>query len=162
VDFSPLSPPWIRLRGPQFAHPCRRLLCSKIAELRGIEVHDVRTRKFAYFRKIFRFSLNNIRDVTKGRRGHNPPSAESLLETKKSQQCHKHFFQNSIFASGRPQVPTKGRQTCFLPQAPSNLLTPCTSRLSSQNGESCLQKYLPISGKLSIPNYLKQNDYRRY
>jgi len=29
--------------------------------------------------------------------------------------------------------------------------------LSSQNGEICLQKYLPISGKLSITNYLKQN-----
>jgi len=61
--------------GPQFAHPCRRPLCSKIADLHGIEVHDVRTRKFVYFRKIFRFLLNNIRDVTKGRRGHNPPSA---------------------------------------------------------------------------------------
>ena len=78
--------------GPQFAHTCRRLLCSKIADLHGIEVHDVRTRKFVYFRKIFRFLLNNIRDVTKGSRGHNPPSAESLLETKKSQQCHKQFF----------------------------------------------------------------------
>jgi len=29
--------------------------------------------------------------------------------------------------------------------------------LSSQNDEICLQKYLPISGKLSITNYLKQN-----
>jgi len=29
--------------------------------------------------------------------------------------------------------------------------------LSSQNGQICLQKYLPISGKLSITNYLKQN-----
>jgi len=34
-----------------------------------------------------------------------------------------------------------------------------TSRLSSQNCEICLQKYLPISGKLllSIANYLKRN-----
>jgi len=29
--------------------------------------------------------------------------------------------------------------------------------LSSQNGVFCLQKYVPISGKLSITNYLKQN-----
>jgi len=29
--------------------------------------------------------------------------------------------------------------------------------LSSQNGEICLQKYLPINGKLSITNYLTQN-----
>jgi len=36
--------------------------------------------------------------------------------------------------------------------------------LSSQNGEICLQKYLPISGKLSITNNLKQNavDYRNH
>jgi len=36
--------------------------------------------------------------------------------------------------------------------------------LSSQNGEICLQKYLPISGKLSITKYLQQNaaDYRSH
>jgi len=36
--------------------------------------------------------------------------------------------------------------------------------LSSQTGEICLQKYLPISGKLLITNYLKQNavDYRSH
>ena len=32
-----------------------------------------------------------------------------------------------------------------------------TSRLSTQNGEICLQKYPPTSGNLSITNYLKQN-----
>jgi len=36
--------------------------------------------------------------------------------------------------------------------------------LSSQNGEICSQKYLPISGKLSITKYLQQNavDYRSH
>jgi len=36
--------------------------------------------------------------------------------------------------------------------------------MCSQNREICLQKYLPISGKLSITNYLKQNavDYRSH
>jgi len=36
--------------------------------------------------------------------------------------------------------------------------------LSSKNGEICLQKYLPISGKLSITKYLQQNavDYRNH
>jgi len=33
-----------------------------------------------------------------------------------------------------------------------------TSRLSRENGEICLQKYLLIRGKLSITSYLKQND----
>jgi len=41
----------------------------------------------------------------------------------KSQQCHKYFLQCNTFASKRSQVPTWGRQTCFLPRAPSNLAT---------------------------------------
>jgi len=32
-----------------------------------------------------------------------------------------------------------------------------TSRLSNHNGEICLQKHPPISGKLSITNYVKYN-----
>jgi len=47
---------------------------------------------------------------------------------KKSQQCHKHFLQYSTFASERPQVRTWGRQTCFLPRAPSNIVTPLSIR----------------------------------
>ena len=43
--------------------------------------------------------------------------------TEKSQQWHKHILQYSAFASERPQVRTWGRQTCFLPRAPSNLVT---------------------------------------
>jgi len=35
-------------------------------------------------------------------------------------------------------------------------LHPCTSPLSTKNGEICLQKYLPISCKLSITNYLQK------
>jgi len=42
----------------------------------------------------------------------------------KFQKCHKHFLQYSTFASERPQVRTWGRQTCLLPRAPSNLVTP--------------------------------------
>ena len=55
-----------------------------------------------------------VKGVTKG---HNSPSAE------KSQQWHWYFLQCSTFASKRPSVRTWGRQTCFLPQAPSNLVT---------------------------------------
>ena len=48
------------------------------------------------------------------------------------------------------------------PRRHLTLLHPCTSRLSSQIGEICLQKYLPLSGKLSITSYLKQTaiDYQ--
>jgi len=36
-----------------------------------------------------------------------------------------------------------------------------TSRLSNQNGEICLQKYPPISGKVSITNYFLKNAISR-
>jgi len=42
----------------------------------------------------------------------------------KSQQSHKYFLQYSKFASERAQIPPWGRQTCFSPRAPSNLVTP--------------------------------------
>jgi len=41
----------------------------------------------------------------------------------KSQKCHKCFLQYSTFASERPQLRRWGHQTCFLPRAPSNLVT---------------------------------------
>jgi len=44
----------------------------------------------------------------------------------KSQRCHKHFFQYTTFTSKISQVGTWRRQTCFLPRAPSNLVTPLT------------------------------------
>jgi len=47
---------------------------------------------------------------------------------KKWQQCHKCFPQYSAFPSERPQVRTWGRHTCFLPQVPSNLVTPLAVR----------------------------------
>jgi len=50
----------------------------------------------------------------------------------KSQQCHKYFLQYSTFASeGFPQVRTRGggRQTCFLPRAPSYFVTPLVEKI---------------------------------
>jgi len=118
------------------------ILCSKIAG-----VHDVRTWKFVCFRKIFRFSLHNTRDVASRARGHKSPGAESLRGGQKSQQCHKYFFQNSTFASERPQVRTWVRQTCFLPQAPSNLVTPL------QNAHhDCLVKMTKFVHKNTCPS----------
>jgi len=76
---------------------------------------------------------------------------------KKSQQCHKHLFQNSTFASEKPQVRTWGRQTCFFSQAPSNLGTPLHITIVKSKWRNLLQTYLPVSGNLSITNYLKQN-----
>ena len=57
-----------------------------------------------------------------------------------------------------------GAPNCIPRRHLTSLLRPCTSRLSSQNDEICLHKYLPIGGKLSITSYLKQNaaDYRSH
>ena len=57
-----------------------------------------------------------------------------------------------------------GAKLVSLPRRHLTSLRSCSSRLSSENDEICLQKYLPISGKLSITNYLKQNavDYRSH
>jgi len=49
----------------------------------------------------------------------------------KSQQCRKCCFQQSTFASERPQFWTWRRQTCFLHRTPSNLATPL-DRLSQK------------------------------
>ena len=59
--------------------------------------------------------------------------------TIKSQQCHMYFLQYSTFASERPQVRTRGRQTSFLPQAPCdvNRVTPLTWLLVISNIKCC-------------------------
>jgi len=64
--------------------------------------------------------------------GQNSPGVESLWGCQitaggwapKSPNKVTSTFFNSTFASERPQVRTWGRQTCFLPRAPSNLVTP--------------------------------------
>ena len=53
-----------------------------------------------------------------------PRAPNHYWGSEKSWQCLKYFFQYSTFASEIPQVRTWGRQTCFLPQEPSSLVTP--------------------------------------
>ena len=69
--------------------------------------------------------------VTRGERGLRFPGRRIAMGApndcegaEKSQQCHKYFLQHSVFASEWPQVRTWGHQTCFLPRAPSNFVTP--------------------------------------
>jgi len=63
--------------------------------------------------------------------GHNSPGTESPWASRltawgaeKAQQCHKNFLQYSTFASEKPQIRKglRGRQTCLLSRAPSNLV----------------------------------------
>jgi len=66
-----------------------------------------------------------IRGVTTGVKGHNSPDTESLWGRRKVLTMSQ-ILQCSTFASEMPQVPTWGRQTCFVPRAPSNLVTTLT------------------------------------
>jgi len=72
----------------------------------------------------YSFRLLPCRGVTRGERGIIHRAANYYEGAEMSQQCHKYFLQYSTFASKRPQVQTLGHQTCFLPQAPSNLVAP--------------------------------------
>jgi len=111
------------------------------------------------FGKFLLFLLHNTSDVRRGARS-SIPGCGITAEGQKV-PSHKHFFSRQYICFQRPQVRTWGRQTCFLPHVPSNLVSSLHNArhdcLSSQNGEICLQKYLPISGKLSIIKFLKQN-----
>jgi len=86
---------------------------------------EMQTRTFSYKAKSHKQGRNG------GARGAQIPWAPSHYGSpnhcrgvEKFQKCHKYFLQYSEFASERAQVRTWGRQTCFLPRAPSNLVTP--------------------------------------
>jgi len=111
--------------------------------------------KFVYFRYIFRFLLHITRGGKRGARGHNSLGAKSLRGTKKS-QCPKHFLHYNTLFPKDLRFKHGGAKFVSCPSRYLISLSPCTSGLSGQNGEICLQKYLPISGKLSIANYLNK------
>ena len=140
--------------------------CSKIADVHGIEVNGVLTWKFVYFQKIFRFLLHNTRDVTRGQGGTISRAPNHYGGAKSHSNVITTFFKTV----GLHLLPKDlrfehgGAKLVSFPRRHLTSLRSCTSRLSSQNDEICLQKYLPINGKLSITNYLKQNavDYRSH
>jgi len=70
-------------------------------------------------------ALSWCRGVTKGGQGvNNSPGAESPWGRQKVPTMSQILSSIRAFAFERPQVRTWGRQPCFLPQAPSNLVTP--------------------------------------
>ena len=71
---------------------------------------------------------STIRGVaTEGQGGTTPRAPNHCKGAEKSPKCHKYFLQHSKFASERSQVRTWVRQTCFLPRALANLVTPLTT-----------------------------------
>jgi len=135
------------------------ILCSKITDVHGIEVNDVLTWKFVYFQNIFRFLLHNTRDVTRGQGGIISRAPNHYGGAKSHSNVATTFFKTV----GLHLLPKDHRfehggvKLVSFPRRHLTSLRSCTSRLSSQNDEICLQKYLPISGKISITNYLKQD-----
>jgi len=83
------------------------------------------------------------RGVTRGQGGAITRAPNHSGGAKKSQQCHTYLLQYRTFVSGRPQVRKWGRQTYFLPRAPSNLVTPLSIwRLVASRNSST---HLPVA-----------------
>jgi len=76
--------------------------------------------------------------------------AQWLWGTEKSQQCHKHFLQYSKFSSERAQVRTWGRQTCFLPRAPSALAFIVKKICVCNVYKPSIQKVRNVTGEMLI------------
>jgi len=119
------------------------ILCSKIADVHGIEVNDVLTWKFVYFQKSFRFLLHSTRDVTRGQGGtisrapnhYGRAKSHSNVITTFFKTVGLHLFPKDLrFEHG-------GAKLVSFPRRHLTSLRSCTSRLSSQNDEICLQKY---------------------
>ena len=128
--------------------------------------NDVLTWKSVSFEKTFRFLLHNTRDVTRGQRGTISRAPNRYMGAKSRSNVITTFFKTVglHLLPKDPRFEHRGAKLVSFPRRHLTSLCSCTSRLSSQNDEICLQKYLPISGKLSITNYLKQNavDYRSH
>jgi len=86
------------------------------------------------------------RGVTKGKRGHFTRELDHCRGVAKYQQRHKYFLQYSAFPSERHQARTQGRQTCFLPRAPSNLLMPLGVVGLTTNHTSTLPRPMSLLG----------------
>ena len=66
------------------------------------------------------------RVAARSNQGRNDEGQGAQLPGRRKVLTMSHELQCSTFASERPQVRTQGRQTCFLPRAPSNFVEPLT------------------------------------
>jgi len=115
---------------------------------------------------MFRYLLHNTRDVTRSQWGTISLAPNHFGGAKSHSNVITTFFKTV----GLHLLPKDlrfehgGAKLVSFARRHLTTLRSCTSRLSSKNDEICLQKYLPISGKLSITNYSKQNtvDYRSH
>jgi len=112
---------------------------------------------FFYSRKLFPFLLHNTSNVTKGGKGEQFSGRRITAAGQKVTTMWSTFFKTVNLFPKDLRFEHGGAKLASFPRHHLTSLRPCTARLSSQNGEICLQKYLPISGKLSITNHLEEN-----
>jgi len=110
----------------------------------GIEVHEVRTWNFDYFRKIFRFLLHITRGVTRGARGTIPQMPNHCGGQNVSTMSYALPSIQYICFQKKLRFEHGGSNLVSYPRRRLTSLRPYTSRLFSQIGEICLQKYLSI------------------
>jgi len=109
------------------------------------------------FRKIFRFLLHITRGVTRGDKRHNSPGAESLRGPKSHNNVISTSFNTLYLLPKDLRFEHEGVKLVSCPRRRLTLLRPCTSRLSSQNGEICLQNYPPNQWQTINHKLFKQN-----
>ena len=131
------------------------VLCLKIADIHEIEVHDVRNLFiFGHFSDFCCITP----EVSRGGKGAQFHGVRITVGGQKVATMSKALFFKTVHLLPKNlRFEHVGTKLVSFPRRHLTSLRPCTSRLSSQNGEICLQKYLHISGKLSITNYLTQN-----
>jgi len=81
-------------------------------------------RSFQYFSSSFNKPSPPCLGVTRRERRHNSPGAKLLRRTPKSPNNVTSTIFNAVRLLPNDQVRTWGRQTCLLPRAPCNLVTP--------------------------------------
>ena len=113
---------------------------------------------------MFQFLLHTTRYVTRGQGGTIPRGPNHCGGTKSHNNVASTFFNTVHLLPKDLRFEHGGAKLVSCARCHLTSLRRCTSRLSSQNGEICLPNCLPVRGKRSITNYLKQNaaDYRSH
>jgi len=85
--------------------------------------------------------------------------AESLREAKKFQQCHEHFFSKQYICFRKTSGSNMGWQTCFVLQAPSNLVMSIHD--AHHDCLAKMAKFVYINTRPLVANYQSQNFWNK-